>query len=302
MQDTVPWFRFGGDASAAGADPGEASEAVGDQDAVRATALGLKNIKRVARLIEPATTATAGDTYEDLQEIYNRVVGQWATELSHVARIPGGEYRQEKVVGQRGAVFTPVPRARQKTAVAFLNENAFRTPAYLLDPSILRKIEASGSVDRVGAAQRRVLTTLLDNQRMQRMIEIEGLATRRADVYPLGEMLGDVRRGVWGEIYRGAAIDPYRRRLQTTYLEAMAGKINPPAATPPLTIPGLGTLNLTPPAAPDARALLRGELIDLDRELASAAGRTGDRTTRLHLQGSRDQIQRILYPEGGARR
>lgn len=302
MQDTIPWLRYGGDEGIGGPDPGEANEAVGDQDAVRATALGLRNIQRVARLIEPATEATAGETYEDLQEIYARVVGQWATELGHVARIPGGVYKQEKVVGQRGAVFTPIPRARQKAAVAFLASNAFQTPTYLLDPALLRKFEASGSVDRVGAAQRRVLATLLDNQRLQRMIELEGLARSRTDVYPLGEMLGDVRRGVWGEIYRGAAIDPYRRRLQTTYLELVAAKINPPAPTPPLTIPGVGTLTLSPPPAPDARALLRGDLIDLDRELGAAAARTSDRTTRLHLQGSRDQIQKILYPEGGARR
>lgn len=302
MQDSVPWYRYGGDEGIGGPDPGEANEAVGDEDAVRATALGIRNIRRVARLIEPATESVSGETYEDLEEIYNRVVGQWATELGHVARIPGGTYKQEKVVGQRGAVYTPVSRARQKAAVAFLAENAFRTPGYLLDPALLRKIEPSGSIDRVGAAQRRVLTTLLDNQRMQRMIELEGLARRRADVYPLGEMLGDVRRGVWTELARGTAIDPYRRRLQISYLEAMASKINPPTPTAPLTIPGLGTLSLSAPAAPDARALLRGELVDLDRELGAAAGRTRDRTTRLHVQGARDQIQRILYPEGGARR
>ena len=305
MQDSVPWYRYAGDEGIGGPDPGEANEAVGDQDAVRATALGLRNIRRVARLLEPATEATPGENYDDLEELYGRLVGQWATELGHVARIPGGEYKQEKYVGQRGPAYTPVPRARQKAAVAFLNENAFTTPDYLLSPSLLRKFEAAGSIDRVGAAQRRVLSTLLDNPRLQRMIELEGMAAAagqgRGDVYPLGEMLGDVRRGVWGEIYRGASIDPYRRRLQTTYLEAMASKINPPPAAPPVSVPGFGTISLTGPAAPDARALLRGELIDLDRELGAAAGRTADRTTRLHLQGSRDQIQKILYPEGGSR-
>jgi hypothetical protein len=301
VQDSVPWLRFGGDEGIGGPDPGEANEAVGDQDAVRATSLGLRNIRRVVRLLEPATEATPGENYDDLEELYNRVVGQWATELGHVARIPGGQYKQEKVVGQPGAVFTPVPRARQKAAVAFLNANAFTTPDYLLTPSLLRKFEAQGAIDRVGAAQRRVLTVLLDNTRLQRVVELEAMAPSRADVYPLGEMLGDVRRGVWGEIYRGAMIDPYRRRLQTTYLEAMASKINPPPAQPPITIPGVGTLQQGTPPAPDARALLRGELSELDRELGAAVGRTSDRTTRLHLQGSRDQIQKILYPEGGSR-
>jgi predicted transcriptional regulator len=47
---------------------------------------------------------------------------------------------------------------------------------------------------------------------------------------PLGEMLTDLRRGLWTEIYSGAPIDAYRRRLQATYVEAMASKIKPPAA------------------------------------------------------------------------
>ncbi len=302
VQDTVPWLRYAGDEGIGGPDPGEAHEAVGDQDAVRATALGLKNLRRVARLIEPATTAAPGETYDDLEEIYTRVVGQWATELGHVARIPGGEYKQAKVVGQPGAVYTSVPRARQKAAVAFLNAHAFATPTFLLDPAVLRKFEASGSIDRVGAAQRRVLGTLLDNARLPRMIEAEALARRRADVYPLGEMLGDLRRGVWAEAYRGRTIDPYRRRLQTTYLELLDAKINAAApALPPGLPPELARL-AGGPAAPDARALLRGELADLDGELAAGVGRTADRTTRLHLQGARDQIRTILFPEGGGAR
>ena len=297
MQDTIPWYRYAGDEGIQGPDPGEANEAVGDADAVRATELGLKNIRRVAKLLVPAATATPGETYEDLEEVYGRVVGQWATELGHVARIPGGLSKQEKVVGQRGDVFTPIPAARQRAAVAFLNEHAFRTPEYLIDESILRRIEPTGSLDRIGNAQRRVLSALLDNAKLQRMVENE--AHQGASAYTLGEMLGDVRRGVWSEIYRGGTIDPYRRRLQRNYLDAMASKLNPPSAPalPPGVPPQLAAL-LGPQSAPDARPLLRGELLDLDRELAAAAGRTGDRTTRLHLLDARAQIERILYPEG----
>ena len=34
----------------------------------------------------------------------------------------------------------------------------------------------------------------------------------------------------------------------------------------------------------------------LDRDLASAIGRTNDRMTRAHLQDARDQIRRMLDP------
>ncbi len=47
-QDTKPWLRFS-TADAGASDPRNNTEAVGDDDAVRATGLGLKNIKRLSR-------------------------------------------------------------------------------------------------------------------------------------------------------------------------------------------------------------------------------------------------------------
>jgi len=44
----------------------------------------------------------------------------------------------------------------------------------------------------------------------------------------------------------------------------------------------------------DFRPLLKDEMRTLDRELAGAIGRTGDRTTRAHLQDARDQIKTML--------
>jgi hypothetical protein len=43
--------------------------------------------------------------------------------------------------------------------------------------------------------------------------------------------------------------------------------------------------------------MLRGELRDLDKELASASDKAGDRETRLHLEGIRAQIKEILEPK-----
>jgi hypothetical protein len=297
MQDTVPWLRFGGDAGAQfGADPGEAYEAVGDADAARATALGMRNLRRVAKLVEPATTSVAGETYEDLQELYGALVSQWVTELVHVTRIVGGVHGQEKAVGQKGGVYTPVSAARQREAVRFLNEQAFRTPSFLLDPSVLRKFEATGSLDRIGAAQRAILNQLLTNQRLARMVELEALSTRRGEEYTLADMLGDLRRGVWEELRTGAPIDAYRRRLQRAHVELLGQKVNPPAVSlPPGASPQVAAL-VSAQGAADARALLRGDLVDLDRELAAAMARTSDRTTRLHLADTRAQIERILEP------
>ncbi len=168
-QDTKPWLRFS-TAGSAGSDPGEETEAVGDQDAVRATELGIANLKREMAWVLPATQKPT-EGWDDLDNLYGRMVGQWRTELTHVTNIVGGAASQEKYGSQAGVRFTPVERARQQAAVKFLNENAFQTPTFLLDPEILRRIEPTGSVQRISAAQSGILSSLLRNDRLMRMSE-----------------------------------------------------------------------------------------------------------------------------------
>ena len=296
MQDTIPWYRFANDGGAQGADPGEQSEAVGDADAVKATTLGVKNLKRTMALLEPATAWKEGSTYDDLEEIYGRTVGQWATEMGHVARIIGGEYKQEKLVGQKGVVWQNVEPKRQKDALQFLLDNAYTTPTWLLDESILRKIEASGSLSRVGNAQARSLASVVANDRLARMIEMEAMAKSKSEVYPVADMLTDLRRGLWKEIDTGAPIDAFRRRLQRVYLEAMASKINPPAA--PAQQAQAGARGAAAPVATaDFRPILKSEMRALDADLATAIAKTSDRMSKAHLEDARDQIAKMLDPK-----
>ncbi|MEE8587167.1 MAG: zinc-dependent metalloprotease, partial [Acidobacteriota bacterium] len=154
-QDSKPWLRFS-TAGARGSDPGELTEAVGDADAVQATALGLKNLKRVADLLLEASTEP-GENWDDLEELYGRLLGQWVREMVHVTALVGGFYSQQKHAGQEGVRFEPVPRDRQAEALRFLNQHAFSKPEFLIRPEILRRIEPSGVLARIGNSQRRVL-------------------------------------------------------------------------------------------------------------------------------------------------
>jgi hypothetical protein len=295
MQDTIPWYRWSDDASAGQADPGEQTEAVGDADAVRATTLGFKNIARVMKLVEHAATVDKTSDFSLLRDTYDGVIGQWTLEANHVVKILGGENRQEKSASQSGPIWTPVPKARQKAAMQFLNEQVFMTPSYLIDLPILRKLESDGNIARIAGAQGRVLNSVLSNARLQRMVELEATTSKATDVYPLGEMLSDLRRGLWREIAGGQPINAYRRRLQNAYLEGMASKIKPAPANPQdAQLAALLGISVAQPR--DFRGLLKDEMRTLDRELAGAIGKTGDRTTRAHLQDARDQIKAMLDP------
>jgi Met-zincin/Domain of unknown function (DUF5117)/Domain of unknown function (DUF5118) len=277
-QDTKPYLRFS-TAGSRGADPGELTESVGDDDAVASTALGLKNLARVVAMLMPATSVKRGEDYGDLDELYGRVLGQWSTELSHVAAIIGGVNSQEKHVGQDGVRFTPIARDRQLRAVQFLNANAFKTPSFLIDVNILRRIEPVGVLDRIETGQRRVLNSLLSTARVNRLVEEEALDGDAA--YKPLDFLADVRKGVWTEVYGDGAVvvDAYRRNLQRAYIETLAERVNGRTA-----------------ASDDARGFFRGELKTLDADLKSALAKTSDRPTKLHLEDIQMQIAHALDP------
>jgi hypothetical protein len=109
-------------------------------------------------------------------------------------------------------------------------------------------------------------------------------------------MLADLRRGVWAESRRRAG-GRVRRRLQRAYVELLAPKVEPDRVVAAGRGAGAARRARASQGAADARALLRGEMVELDRELAAASARTADRTTRMHLLDARAQIERILKPE-----
>ena len=198
-QDAKPWLRFS-TANSFGSDPGENTEAVGDGDAIASTGLGIKNLKRVADMLLPATSRP-GEPYDDLRELYERMLGQWATELNHVTAIVGGFNSQQKHGGQDGVRFVIVPKERQAAAVRFLNENAFATPSWAVKAEILRRIEPAGAMSRVNVAQERVLNSLFSNTRFDRLVEQE--AIDGAAAYRPADFMSDVRRGIWSELESG---------------------------------------------------------------------------------------------------
>jgi len=274
VQDTRPWLRY--QTPGATNDPGDVTEAVGNADAVRSTELALRNLERVAvSLLQVAERP--GEDYTMLGELYTSTVQQWGRYMGHVAAVVGGADSQER--RGTGVRFEPVSRDRQAEAVAFLNERAFQVPGFLLDTQVLRRLESEGSVQRIGAAQARLVSLLLHPSRLNRLVEYEALAFRPDDAYTVADLAGDLRSGIWGELADSRIrIDVFRRNLQRAHLAALDEVVNAPAGPS------------------DARPVLRGEVIELDRAIRGAISRAADPATRLHLEDLRLEVERILDP------
>ena len=286
-QDQFPWLRF--TTPAATADLENQTEAVGDADAVRSTTLGMRNLTRVVGMIRTAAEKPA-ESYDEVGTLYEQAVGQWGRYMGHVASIVGAAYTQEKYgTGER---FTPVEKSRQHEAMLYLNRVAFEVPEMFLDPTLLRRIENEGVVERFRTRQAAVVNSLLNQARLNRLVEFEALSARPAGIYTLADLMTDLRAGIWGELSQPSVrVNAYRRNLQRAFLAAADARLNPTEAA--LTRAN----NPAPaPAASDVRGALRAALQDLDQLTQRASTRTGDAMTRVHLRDVRTEIARILDP------
>ena len=296
MQDSIPWYRFSANNSYGAT--GTQSEAVGDDNPVKATSLGFKNIERVMGYLKTAATSPFDDN-SDLLELYNRTVGQWSNEANHVATLVAGAAVQYKSGGQTGSVYTPVTSERQAEAVRFINENVFKAPAYLIRPDISERVEAGGMVTRINAPQQRVLGTLMQDARMNRLLELEGTTADKTKVYTLNTMLDDVRQGIWEELAAtNTIINVFRRELQNDHIALINTKMNPPAPPAGAGGGGGGPGGAAPtPLSEDAKSHLRGQLVALKDEIERAIRKAGDKPTELHLRAALHRIDTILDPK-----
>ena len=276
-QDLKPYLRFSTEGQG-GTDPGDNTEAVGDGNAVEATRLGMKNLARISEGLLTATSTKPGEPWDELEQVYGRLFGQWTTEMNHVVRIVGGVESQQKHIGQEGVRFTTVAKSKQAEAVQFLLQNAFIPPTFLIRPEVLRRIQPTGIVDRVRTAQAGILGGLLQAARLDRMAEQAVLDGALA--YTPLQFLTDLRLGVWSELARpGTPITVYRRNLHRAYLDQMDARLN-----------GAGSSS-------EVRSLAKGELRALDRQLQAALPGATDEVTRRHLIDCRDEISAILNPK-----
>ena len=293
-QDTKPWLRY--NTSGASGDPLAQSEAVGDEDAVKATGWGIANIKREVAYLIPATRKPM-EGWDNLDMLYGRLIGQWRTELGHVANIVAGVDSREQYGNQNELRFTPVSRERQRRAVTFLVENAFPTPTFFLVDDILRRIEPAGNVARITSAQTSILNSVLRDDRLIRLSEHADGAPRGTAYTPM-ELLSDLRRGLFSELATRQDIDVYRRTLQRAYIATLDRKINPPP--PPETAQpsrGGATRPQLAPELSDIQAVVRADLKALDAQIQSAAaGATGIK--QAHLEDLHDRIAKALKGDG----
>ncbi len=288
-----PLYRFGHQQVGDIVDPSSQTEDLGD-DAVKASEYGIANLKRIVpKLIE--WTAEDGKNYEDLDKLYGQVFAQFNRYMGHVSNNIGGVYENHKTYDQEGVVYTAVPKDHQRKAMAFLHEQLFQTPAWMLDQNILDRIEYSGFLEQIRSMQVRTLNNTLSLGRMARLIENETANGKEA--YSLLQMMSELRKGIWFELGNGRAIDTYRRNLQKAHIDRLHYLMTAENQSKATDFGGYRKSTAVNTSQSDIRTLARAELNLLQRDIKNAKGRVSDTMTRYHLDDVSERIETILNPK-----
>ncbi|MDO6675557.1 zinc-dependent metalloprotease [Tenacibaculum sp. 1_MG-2023] len=288
-----PVYRFGHQQVRNIIDPSSQTEDLGD-DAMKASTYGIKNLQRILPRLEEWTTED-GETYEELKTMYGQVVGQFNRYMGHVSSNIGGVYEYFKTSDQDGAVYVHVPKEHQKRALQFVNNELFKTPTWLIDENIISKTQHSGIIERIRSLQVRTLNRVLKTGRLTRMIENETLNGTKA--YSLIEMMGDLRKGIWSEVYANKTIDPYRRNLQRAHLDRLDFLLNKAKdQKAPRSDRGYFKQTAVTINQSDIKPVVRGELKRLQKDIKRNIPSARNTITRYHLQDAADRIDTILNP------
>ena len=129
-------YWFGGEGS--DNDPRAQSEDLGN-DAMKASDYGIMNLKREINKL-PEWNYEEGDMDVNLLTAYKDLRDQFARYCNHVRSYIGGMYHNYKSSEEQGAVYTPVDRATQRRALAWLNKNLFKEPAWLISPAYIQRL------------------------------------------------------------------------------------------------------------------------------------------------------------------
>ena len=128
-------YWFGGEGS--DNDPRAQTEDLGD-DAMKAGDYGVKNLKRMVRLL-PEWNYEEGDMDNNLKYAYRNLISQMARYTKHVYNQIGGTYHDYKSAEQPGPVYTPLDAQTQRRALRWLNDNIFHEPTWLISEDYARR-------------------------------------------------------------------------------------------------------------------------------------------------------------------
>lgn len=268
-----PLYFFGEEYT--GYDPRIQSEDIGD-DAIKAGRYGIANLKRELPNLQ-AWTFEKGKDYSNLKDLYNQVIDQYRDYLDHAVPYIGGMCVNFKTQDQKGKTFGFVDKADQEKAVAFLNEQAFTTPQWLINKQELDQFDNGPITEKIKSLQIDVLKSVLEPSRLTRMYN--AMIRNKEHAYAVASLFASLRQSIFK-----TNPDAFQRNLQRGYVTIFADLLKNNPKSPD----GGGKdadINLS-----DIKPLVRAELEQLKGQLP----KNGDAFMKAHYKDLDYRINRAL--------
>ncbi|THH40295.1 zinc-dependent metalloprotease [Neolewinella litorea] len=257
-----PIYRYGRQ-TRNGYDASAQTEDIGD-DAVLASTLGIANLKRIVPQLQ-GWMAEDGKYFDNLEEVYDNVIGQLRRYTGHVANNVGSVYEWQRSSDENKIVYETVPREKQEAAVQFINEQIFKTPMWLVNEDILQRISATGVSEKIASLQEYAIRTLFNEERLNRLVEERA---RNTQTYGVMDLMEDTRSGVFTAENTNSS---YGRNLQAAYVKSVTELLK------------------NEEVAADVKAAARANLTQIRSQLSS-----GNRSGDALVQGHRDELSQNI--------
>lgn len=273
-------------------DPRLQSEDLGD-NAMKAGTYGIANLKRILPNLEK-WTFQKGEEYKDLKELYGEVIDQFSRYMGHALANIGGMSENFKTYDQAGAVYSYLPKGKQKEAISFFKAQLFSTPLWLVNNAELAKFDNGQVLNRIKSVQTNTLAGILSPYRLARLLDNE-TKNGAVQAYTLPELFSDLRTTV----FAAGRADAFKRNLQRAYVDRLSDLMTKDSDLPPgfptdfAASYGLTPININ---LSDIRPLVRAELKTL---LATTKARAaaGDAMSKAHFDDLNVRIKNILDPK-----
>jgi hypothetical protein len=275
-------------------DPRYQTEDLGD-NAMKASELGIRNLKKVIVNLEK-WSFKEGESYKELAELHTEVITQFRRYMGHVTKNIGGVYDTPKTYDTDGNQFVPVPKAMQKEAVAFLNQQLFNSPGWLYPDAIYAKTRIETGTEAMKAIQEQTLGQILENNRLARLLETSGAVSGN---YTVDELLTDLENEILAEIKKKASVDVYRRNLQKIYLSKLISLLKPGKGmiqSIPVGVTSGYESRTVDLSLTDLPSVVRGHLEIIKTQLQQVQ-RVSDKISRYHYVDLLKRVEEALDPK-----
>lgn len=245
-------------------DPRCQTEDLGD-DAVKASSLGIENLKRIIPHLAEWNYWGSDVKSEKVATMYRQVVNQYYRYCMHVVNNMFGVNNTTLAPEQQGKMHALPPVEKAKAVVPFLRQQLFEAPRWLVDVPYADRVFTTADAQLESIAGR-IMPYLVSSYRLGQLNPEYGAA----------QYLSDLKDAVFKGFNTAAPLSAYDRFLQRTMVNTLCNEYT----------------NQRGSTANDGLAAVLMTLKDIDRKLRNVSN--ADPVTEAHYALLSDKLQRAL--------